>query len=143
MTAYKHPIAHHWIKQTLVPFLLYAFASTLPYPADITEEIQRSIDFALIKPDHPSDGDDLMFERIFMAVMHRHKNLGPDLTLVVDNLEPCAKYLIRRAQLKGPYELLDRTDVGSSVWVEYERHRLSNLIIKRDEAQDGALGRNS
>jgi hypothetical protein len=34
MTAYKHPIAHHWIKQTLVPFLLFAFASMLPYPAE-------------------------------------------------------------------------------------------------------------
>ncbi|KAF3035589.1 hypothetical protein E8E12_007205 [Didymella heteroderae] len=136
MTAYKHPITHHWIKQTLVPFLLYAFASTLPYPADISDEIQRSIDFALVKPDHPSDGDDVVFERVFMAIMHRHKNLAPDLSIVVDHLEPCAKYLIRRAQLKGPFELLDRTDVGSSAWVEYEWERLSNLVVERGEAED-------
>lgn len=139
MTVFKHPIAHHWIKQTLVPFLLFAFASILPYPADISEEIQRSIDFALVKPDHPSDDDDMMFERIFMAIMHRHKNLAPDLTLVVDNLEPCAKYLIRRAQLKGPFELLARTDVGSDAWMEREWQRLSKLVVEPEEAQDGTL----
>lgn len=139
MAVPKHPITHYWIKQTLVPFLLYAFASTLPYPADISDEIQRSIDFALIKPDHPSDGDDLVFERIFMALMHRHENLAPDLTMVLDNLEPCAKYLIRRAQLKGPYELLGRTDIGSDTWMRFERHRLSNLIVEPKDADNGEL----
>lgn len=140
MTADKHPIAHQWIKQTLVPFLLFAFIATLPYPADISEEIQRSIDFALVKPDHHSDGDDVIFERIFMAIMHRHKNLAPDLTMVVDNLELCATYLIRRAQLKGPFELLGRTDIGSSAWMEHEGQRLSNLLPEHEEAEDGALG---
>ncbi|KAF3045357.1 hypothetical protein E8E11_008368 [Didymella keratinophila] len=139
MTAYKHPIAHHWIEQTLVPFLLFAFASALPYPADISEEVQRSIDFALVKPDHPSDGDDMIFERIFMAFMHRHKALAPDLARVVDNLEPCAKYLIRRALLKGPFELLERTDVGSGAWIEHEGQRLSNLVVEGGEAGDGTL----
>ena len=137
MTAYKHPIAHHWIKQTLIPFLLFAFASTLPYPADISAEIQRLIDFALVKPDHPSDGDDMIFERIFMALMHGHKDLAPDLTMIVDNIEPCAKYLIRRAQLKGPFELLGRTDVGSSAWMESERQRLSTDMVEREEAGRG------
>jgi hypothetical protein len=139
MTTYNHPIAHHWIKQTLVPFLLFAFSSTLPYSVDISEAIQRLIDFALTKPDHPSDGDDMIFERIFMAIMHRHKNLAPDLTLVVDNLEPCAKFLIRRAQLKGPFELLERTDIGSSAWIEHEWQRLSNLMVERKEAEGGIL----
>lgn len=139
MSACKHPIAHHWIKQTLVPFLLFAFASTLPYPADISGEIQRSIDFALVKPDHPSDGDDVIFERIFMAIMHRHKDLAPDLTMVVDNLEPCAKYLIRRAQLKGPFELLERSDVGSSAWMQHEEQRLSHLVVEREGAEAGKL----
>ena len=140
MTTHKHPIAHHWIKQTLVPFLLFAFASALPYPADISEEVQRSIDFALVKPDHPSDGDDMIFERIFMALMHKHKALTPDLAMVVDNLEPCAKYLIRRAQLKGPFELLERTDVGSGDWIEHERQRLSSLVFEGGEAGDGTVG---
>lgn len=139
MTAHKHPIAHHWIKHTLVPFLLYAFASTLPYPADISEQIQRSIDFCLAKPDYSSDGDDLVFERVFMAIMHRHRNLAPDLVMVVENLEPLAKYLIRRAQLKGPYELLGRSDVGSGAWVEYEWDRLSNIFVEPEEAEYGML----
>jgi hypothetical protein len=137
MTAYKHPIAHHWIKQTLVPFLLFAFASMLPYPADILAEIQHSIDFALVKPDHLSDGDDMIFERIFMALMHRNQDLAPDLTMVVDNLESCAKYLIRRAQVKGPFKLLERTDVGRSAWMESERQRLNNLTAERKEAGNG------
>ena len=137
MAVSKHHIAYYWIKQTLVPFLHYAFAATLPYPADISVQIQQAIDFCLHKPDHPSDGDDLVFERIFMAIMHRHKNLAPDLEVVVGNLEPLAKYLIRRAQLKGPYELLGRSDIGSGAWVEHERRRLSNLELEPEEADNG------
>lgn len=133
----KHAIAHHWIRQTLLPFLFYAFASTLPYPADISEEIRRSIDFCLQKPDHPSDGNDLVFERIFMAIMHRHKNLAPDLDMVVNNLEPLAKFLIRRAQIKGPYELLGRSDIGSDAWVEHEEERLSGILVELEKARDG------
>ena len=121
MAVQNYPIAHHWIQQTLVPFLLYAFASALPYSADVSEQVQRSIDFCLQKPDHPSDGDDLVFERIFMAIMHRHKKLAPDIEMIVDHLEPLARYLIRRAQLKGPYELLGRSDIGSGAWMEHER----------------------
>ncbi|KAF2622408.1 hypothetical protein BU25DRAFT_495130 [Macroventuria anomochaeta] len=136
MAVTKHPITHHWIKQTLVPFLLYAFASSLPYPADISVQIQRSVDFCFQKPDHPSDGDDLVFERIFMAIMHRYKDLAPDLEMVVDNLEPLAKYLIRRAQLKGPYELLGRPDIGSGAWVKHERVRLSRLALEPEEVKD-------
>lgn len=139
MAVHKHPIAHHWIRQTLVPFLLFAFASTLPYPTEISDEIQRSIDFCLQKPDHPSDSDDLIFERIFMAIMHRHHDLASDLELVVDNLEPLAKYLIRRAQVKGPFELLGRVDIGSAAWVEHERYRLEKSAIAPDEARDGML----
>lgn len=137
MTVPKQPITHQWIRQTLVPFLLYAFVSELPHPADISEEIRRSIDFCLQKDDHPSDGDDFIFERIFMAVMHRHKNLAPDLEVVVDHLEPLAKFLIRRAQLKGPYELLSRSDVGSDAWVEYEQQKLSDLLVEPYKVKDG------
>lgn len=139
MTVCKHPIAHHWVKQTLVPFLLFAFASVLPYTADISREIQRSIDFALVKPDHPSDSDDMIFERIFMAIMHRHKKLTPDLTMVIDNLEPCAKYLIRRAQLKGPFELLEKSDVASSAWIRHEEKRLSDTMVEREGTEVGKL----
>ncbi|XPT04444.1 hypothetical protein M3J09_013522 [Ascochyta lentis] len=135
MSVPKHPIAHHWIKQTLVPFLLYAFASTLSYPADISSLIESAIHFCLWKPDYPSDGDDLVFERIFMAIMHRHKNLAPDLEMVVDHLEPLTKYLIRRAQLKGPYDLLERTDIGSDAWVAYERQRLDSLMLQREDTK--------
>lgn len=141
MTVHKHLIAHQWIKQTLVPFLLYVFAHTLPYPADISGEVQRSIEFCSSKPDHPSDGDDLTFERIFMATMHRQNNLGPDLSMVVDNLEPLAKYLIRRAQLKGPYELLGRADIGSRAWVAHEAYRLSNLTVEPENARSGMFYR--
>ena len=137
MAVLKHPISHHWIKQTLVPFLPYAFAPTLPHPADISEQIQRAIDFCLQKPDHPSDGDDLALECIFMAIMHRFGNLTPELEMVVDNLEPLAKYLIRQVQLKGPYELLERTDVANGVWVGYERQRLANLALERENTNNG------
>lgn len=137
MAAPKHPIAHHWIKQTLVPFLLYAFSSTLPYPADISVQIQRAVDFCLSKPDHPSDGDDLVFERIFMAIMHKHRNPAPELEMLVDNLEPLAKYLIRRAQLKGPYGLLGRSDIGSGAWIEYQRQQPCKLAVEPKDATDG------
>ncbi|KAH6639570.1 hypothetical protein C7974DRAFT_410530 [Boeremia exigua] len=139
MAVHKHSITDDWTTQTLVPFLYYAFASTLPYPADISDHIRRAIDFCLQKPDHPSDGDDLIFERVFMAIMHRHKNLAPDLEMVVDNLEPLAKYLIRRAQLKGPYELLDRSDIGSDAWIEYEQQRRGKLVIEPKAIQSEQL----
>lgn len=74
-----------------------------------------------------------------MAIMHRHKDLAPDLIMVVDNLEPCAKYLIRRAQLKGPFELLERSDVGSSAWMQHEEQRLSHLVVEREGAEAGKL----
>ncbi|KAF1352792.1 hypothetical protein EJ07DRAFT_159019 [Lizonia empirigonia] len=133
MAVPKHPITQSWVKQTLIPFLLYAFASTLSYSADISGQVQSAVDFCLQKPDHPSDGDDLVFERIFMAIMHRYKNLEPDLEMVVDNIAPLARYLIRRAQLKGPYELLERTDIGSGAWVLYEQQRLERIILLEPE----------
>lgn len=58
--------------------------------------------------------------------------------MVVDNLEPLAKYLIRRAQLKGPYDLLGRTDIASGAWVEHERQRLADLVLEPEEAKEGA-----
>lgn len=74
-----------------------------------------------------------------MAIMHRHKHLPPDLELIVDNLEPLAKYLIRRAQLTGPYELLERQDVGSAAWTTYEQQRLEELMFEPASVNQGKL----
>jgi len=74
-----------------------------------------------------------------MAIMHRHKNLAPDLELVVDNLERLAMYLIRRAQLRDPYELLERQDVGSAAWTTYEQQRLEKLMFESASVNQGKL----
>jgi hypothetical protein len=34
--------------------------------------------------DFPTDGDDLVFERICQAIQFRYKNLAPDLSVVTD-----------------------------------------------------------
>jgi hypothetical protein len=47
--------------------------------------------------------------------------------VVTENLEPLARFLIRRAQLKGPYELLGRMNIASGAWKEYEFERLDKL----------------
>lgn len=69
-----------------------------------------------------------------MAVQFRYKNLAPDLSLVTEHLEALAKFLIRRAQLTGPYELLGRTNIASDAWVAYEKARLGKLrVAAKDE----------
>jgi hypothetical protein len=40
-------IARHWIEQTLIPYLRYAFSHAIPYGADIVPRIQRAIDFCM------------------------------------------------------------------------------------------------
>jgi lipoate-protein ligase B len=71
-----------------------------------------------------------------MAIMHRRKNLTTELEMMVDNLESLAKNLIRRVQLKGPYELLERTDVASGAWVEHEWQKLASLALEPEETRD-------
>jgi hypothetical protein len=139
MDVCKHPITHSWIKYTLVPFLLFAFASSHRYPTDVSIQVQTTIDSCLTKLDHddPSDSNDLKFERIFMAIMHRHKHSAPDLDSIVHHLEPLAGYLIRRAHLKGPFELLERTDIGSAAWVQHERSRLQEHMSRPATVRHG------
>ncbi|KAF2124518.1 hypothetical protein P153DRAFT_411588 [Dothidotthia symphoricarpi CBS 119687] len=137
MSIPKLPIEPLWVEHILVPFLRYAFSSTLPYDADLTPQVQRAIAFCLVKPDYPTDGDDLLFERVFMAILHRYKDLAPDLILVTANLEPLAKFLIRRAQLKGPFKLLERSHVASDAWVEYEEKRIACLVEQDRSGEEG------
>jgi hypothetical protein len=81
----------------------------------------------------PTDGDDLLFERIFLAIEHRLKGQPAERNVLTDNLEPLAKFLIRRAQLKGPYELLGRDPQPSEEWKQYEEERLARILADREE----------
>jgi hypothetical protein len=83
--------------------------------------------------DFPTDGDDLLFERIFLAIEHRLKGQPAERNVLTDNLEPLAKFLIRRAQLKGPYELLGRDPQPSEEWKQYEEERLARILADREE----------
>jgi hypothetical protein len=87
--------------------------------------------------DCPTDGYDLIFERIRLAIDRRDLDYAPDLALVTEHLEPLAKSLIRRAQLKGPYTLLGRMNIGSGSWREYQAKRLDDQ--KGPEADNGTL----
>jgi hypothetical protein len=86
--------------------------------------------------DFPSDGDDLLFERIFLAIEHRLKGQPAERNGITDNLEPLAKFLIRRAQLKGPYELLGRDPQPSEEWKQYETRRRASLAAERARTMD-------
>jgi hypothetical protein len=59
--------------------------------------------------------------------------------MVTDSLEPLAKYLIRRAQIKGTYELLGRMDVASAAWRENEDVRLKKLKQAAEDVKKGRL----
>jgi hypothetical protein len=87
--------------------------------------------------DFPTDGDDLVFERICQAIQFRYKNLAPDLSVVTDNMESLAKFLLRHAQLKGSYELLGRMNVASGAWREYEAWRLECLRLAAEKEKNG------
>jgi hypothetical protein len=134
----------HWIEQTLTPYLRHAFSHAIPYGADIRPRVQHAIEFCATqavgsllriskqeRTNHlqprPEDGNDLLFERVCLAIEFRHKNLAPDSIILMQNLESLAKFLIRRAQLKGPYELLSRMNIGSGAWREYESARIEKL----------------
>ena len=72
-----------------------------------------------------------------MAIEFRRKDLAPDLSIVTEGLEPLAKFLIRRAQLKGTYELLGRMNIGSGAWREYEADRLDKLKQAAEHERTG------
>lgn len=76
------------------------------------------------------DGDDFLFERIFFAVERRHRGLPAELNGLTDNLQPLARFLIRRAQLKGPYDLLHRHAQPSEAWKKYESVRLMQIAVE-------------
>jgi hypothetical protein len=59
--------------------------------------------------------------------------MTPDLIMVTESLENLAKFLIRRAQVKGPYELLGRMNVASGAWQEYEAGRLERLKVAAED----------
>jgi hypothetical protein len=71
--------------------------------------------------------DDLDFERVYFAIEYRHRGLPAELNELTENLEPLARFLIRRAQLKGPYELMRRDVQPSETWKKYESIRLTQL----------------
>ncbi|KAH3987474.1 hypothetical protein HBH70_008670 [Parastagonospora nodorum] len=133
MAVPKRPLIPHWIEHELMPYLRCAFSHELAYDTDIRSSVLRAIDRALKKADYPSDGDDLVFERICQAIQFRHKNLAPDLSIATENLETLATFLLRRAQLTGPYELLGRMNVASGAWREYEEGRLEGLRLVAEE----------
>jgi hypothetical protein len=84
-----------------------------------------------------SDGDDLLFERICHGVQFQYKGFAPDLKMVTDNPEALARYLIRRAQVKGPYELGGRMNIASGALREYEAARLERLRQSAEKEEQG------
>lgn len=64
---------------------------------------------------------------MFFAIERRHQGLPAELNGLTDNLQPLARFLIRRAQLKGPYELLHRNAQPSEAWKKYESVRLMQI----------------
>jgi hypothetical protein len=71
--------------------------------------------------------EDLDFERVYFAIENRHRGLPAELNELTENLEPLARFLIQRAQLKGPYELMRRDAQPSETWKKYESIRLTQL----------------
>jgi hypothetical protein len=79
----------------------------------------------------------LFFERVYLAIEHPHKNLSPDLAWVTNDIDALATLLIRRAQFRGPYELLGGMGIASGAWREYERRRLEEMKGTRGKLVDG------
>jgi hypothetical protein len=140
------PPEPHWVSQTLTPYLRYAFIHALPYGADIAPMVTNAINVCMQEPVRSplnqscftittlttmqlrsADHDDLLFERVCMAIEFRYKNSEPELKFLTENLQNLARFLVRRAQLKGPYELLGRMNIGSGAWQEHEKRRLERL----------------
>jgi hypothetical protein len=62
-----------------------------------------------------------------MAIEFRYRSTVPELKCLTEDLDNLARFLIRRAQVKGPYELLGRMNIGSGAWQEHEKGRLEKL----------------
>lgn len=77
-----------------------------------------------------TDGDGLVFERVFFAIERRHQDLPAELNDFTENLECLALFLIRRAQEKGPYRLLGRDIPPSDAWKKYESERITQVAAK-------------
>ncbi|KAH7406624.1 hypothetical protein DE146DRAFT_647967 [Phaeosphaeria sp. MPI-PUGE-AT-0046c] len=135
----KWPLSRYWVEQTLTPYLRYAFSHELAYDEDISPKVQSALNFCMRKPDHSSDGNDLILERICHAVDFQYKDIAPDLSIVTKDLESMARWLIRYAQVKGPYELLGRMNIGSGAWQEYEVKRLKMLKLAAKKERDVRL----
>jgi hypothetical protein len=76
-----------------------------------------------------------------MSIEFRYKTTAPELWYLTENLENLARFLVRRAQVKGPYELLGRMNVGSGAWREYEKRRLEKLrdAAEKEKYENGML----
>jgi hypothetical protein len=150
----KLPLDNRWMEQELKPYLRCAFSHDLSYHEDITPVIHRALDFCMHKPvchlmrepsakwltrtqDHASDGDDLIFERICHAVQFRYKDFASDLYFITESLDVLARYLIRRAQVKGPYELTGRMNIASGALREYEAANLERLRQAAEMEEQG------
>ncbi|KAI4636313.1 hypothetical protein J4E83_001267 [Alternaria metachromatica] len=127
MSAPILPVYPQWVAQTLTPYLRYAFKHLLRDDLDIEPYVQRALETSSFQPKSSIDGDDLFFERVFFAIERRHQSLPAELNGLTDNLQPLARFLIRRAQLKGPYELLHRNAQPSEAWKKYESVRLMQI----------------
>jgi hypothetical protein len=57
--------------------------------------------------------------------------------MVTDNPEALARYLIRRAQVKGTYELGSRMNIASGALCEYEAARLERLRQAAEKEEQG------
>ncbi|KAI4626930.1 uncharacterized protein J4E87_004271 [Alternaria ethzedia] len=136
MSAPILPVYPQWVAQTLTPYLRYAFKHLLRDDLDIEPYVQRALETSSFQPKSSTDGDDLFFERVFFAIERRHQGLPAELNGLTDNLQPLARFLIRRAQLKGPYELLHRNAQPSEAWKKYESVRLTQIATETARVQN-------
>ncbi|KAH8721541.1 hypothetical protein GQ44DRAFT_775119 [Phaeosphaeriaceae sp. PMI808] len=136
METRRFPIDGRWLEQILVPYLRYAFSDVIVYDADIWPKVWGAVQFCMQKPDNLIDFNDLAFERICLAIEYRYKELEPDLTYLTESMEKLATYLIRRAQIKGPYELLGRVNTASTAWIQHRARRLETEISVKNEQND-------
>jgi hypothetical protein len=65
---------------------------------------------------------------MFMSVMNRHNTRDTEIAPYTERVTPLVRYLVRRAMIKGPYELMDRKWTGTEKWVKEmkERYRCSS-----------------
>lgn len=86
--------------------------------------------------DHGLGSSDLLVERIMVAIDHPHMDFAPDLEFITSNMQQISTVLIRRAEVKGPYELCSRSvNIASDAWRKYEDKRLENIAVAAEEKQ--------